>query len=70
MTTKVIYSIPNIHCEHCVHTIQSELIELTGVKSVKANLNLKNAAIEFESPASEEEIKALLESINYPVVAN
>lgn len=70
MTTKVTYSIPSIHCEHCVHTIQSELVELAGVKSVKANLNLKNATIEFESPTSEEEIKSLLESINYPVTAN
>jgi copper chaperone len=70
MTTKVTYSIPNIHCEHCVHTIQSELSELAGVKSVNANLILKNATIEFESPASEEGIKSLLEEINYPVVAN
>jgi copper chaperone CopZ len=68
MTTKVIYSIPNIHCGHCVHTIQSELIDLPGVKSVKADQNLRNATIEFEPPASEEKIKALLESIEYPVV--
>jgi copper chaperone CopZ len=68
MTTKVTYSIPNIHCGHCVHTIQSELIDLPGVKSVKADQNLRNAIIEFELPASEEKIKALLESIDYPVM--
>jgi copper chaperone len=68
MTTTVTYSIPNIHCGHCVHTIQSELIELVGVKSVKADLNLRNAVIEFESPATEQEIKDLLASIEYPVV--
>ena len=68
MTTKVTYSIPNIHCGHCVHTIQSELIDLPGVKSVKADQNLRNAIIEFEPPASEDEIKALLESIQYPVM--
>ncbi len=67
MTTKVTYSIPNIHCGHCVHTIQSELIDLSGVKAVKADENLRKATIEFESPASEDSIKALLESINYPV---
>lgn len=66
MTTKVIYSIPNIHCGHCVHTIQSELIDLPGVKSVKADENLRNATIEFDAPASESQIKALLEEINYP----
>ncbi|NJD58408.1 MAG: heavy metal transporter [Anaerolineales bacterium] len=68
MTSKVTYSIPNIHCGHCVHTIQSELIELPGVKSVKADLNLRNATIEFEPPASEQKIKELLTSIDYPSV--
>ncbi len=29
--TTVTYSIPNISCGHCVHTIQSELSELSGV---------------------------------------
>jgi len=51
-----------------VHTIQSELIDLPGVKSVKADQILRNATIEFEPPASEEKIKSLLESIEYPVV--
>ena len=68
MTTKVTYSIPNIHCGHCVHTIQSELIDLPGVKSVKADQNLRNAIIEFEPPANEDKIKALLESIQYPAM--
>jgi copper chaperone len=68
MTTKVTYSIPNIHCGHCVHTIQSELIDLPGVKSVKADQMLRNATIEFEPPANEEQIKELLASIEYPVV--
>lgn len=69
MTTKVTYSIPNINCGHCIHTIQSELIDLPGVKSVKADLNLRNAVIEFEPPASEEKIKELLASIEYPAVS-
>jgi copper chaperone CopZ len=51
-----------------VHTIQSELIDLPGVKSVKADQTLRNAMIEFEPPASEEKIKELLKSIDYPVV--
>ncbi len=68
MASKVTYSIPNIHCGHCVHTIQSELIELPGVKSVKADQEKRNAVIEFEAPATEESIKALLESIEYPAM--
>ena len=68
MATKVTYSIPSIHCGHCVHTIQSEVIDLPGVKSVKADQMSRIATIEFESPATEEKIKELLESINYPVM--
>jgi len=67
MSTKVTYSIPSIHCGHCVHTIQSEVIDLPGVKSVKADQNSRIAVIEFEPPANEEMIKELLNSINYPV---
>jgi copper chaperone CopZ len=63
----VTYSIPNISCGHCVHTIKSEVSELAGVKSVEASAENKQAVITFETPATEDEIKALLASINYPV---
>jgi copper ion binding protein len=65
--TTVTYSIPNISCEHCVHTIQMEVGELQGVQSVKANVDSKTATITFDAPATEEQIKALLNEINYPV---
>ena len=62
------FSVPNINCNHCVHTIQSEVGELEGVKSVIANAKLRQVEIIFEEPASKERIKALLKEINYPVV--
>ncbi len=65
--TTVTYSIPNISCMHCVHTIQSEVGEIKGVKSVVATQDPKQATITFDSPATEAEIKQLLASINYPV---
>ncbi len=66
--TTVTYSIPNINCGHCVHTIQSEVGDLSGVSSVKASAETKQAIITFAAPATEEQIKALLASINYPAV--
>jgi len=66
--TTVTYSIPNISCAHCVHTIQSELSELAGVKSVVANSQTRQATITYEPPADEAAIKELLSSINYPAV--
>lgn len=64
----VTYSVPNISCEHCVHTIQTELIELEGVKDVRASVETKTVVVTFEPPADEAKIKALLAEINYPAV--
>jgi copper chaperone len=67
--TTVTYSVPNISCGHCVHTIQTEVVELEGVKEVRANAETKNVVVIFDAPASEDQIKALLAEINYPVAA-
>jgi len=67
--TTVSYKVPAINCMHCVHTIQSEITDLAGVKSVKADAQSKLVEVVFEAPASEEKIKALLAEINYPVAA-
>jgi copper chaperone len=66
--TEVIYSIPNISCDHCVHTINIEVGEIAGVQSVQADANSKQVKILFDSPATENQIKNLLAEINYPVV--
>ena len=65
--TTVKYSVPNISCGHCVHTIQTEISDLAGVQSVVANQNTKAVEIVFDKPASEDQIKSLLAEINYPV---
>lgn len=64
--TTVTYNIPNISCGHCVHTIKMEVGDLTGVATVDASAENKTATIEFDAPASEDAIKALLAEINYP----
>jgi len=52
-----------------VHTIQTEVADLAGVKSVKADQGSKLVEIIFDAPATEEKIKSLLSEINYPVAA-
>jgi copper chaperone CopZ len=64
----VTLKIPNINCNHCVHTITSELGELPGVQSVKADAGSKTAVVVFDAPASEESITAALKEINYAPV--
>ena len=63
---KIEYTIPNISCGHCVHTIKMEVSELAGVLSVEADQEAKHVSIAFEPPASEDQIRTLLTEINYP----
>jgi copper chaperone CopZ len=67
MSTTVTYSIPNISCNHCVHTVTMEVSDLDGVTSVVADVESKQATIVFEPPATETGIKDLLAEIDYPV---
>ncbi len=59
------YSVPNISCGNCVHTIKMEVGDLEGVQSVEARHDTKEVTIVFGEPATEEQIVALLREINY-----
>ncbi|HAD07459.1 MAG TPA: heavy metal transporter [Anaerolineaceae bacterium] len=63
----VTYSVPGMHCHHCVHTIEMEVSELEGVQSVQADLSTRQVVITYEPPANPEKIETLLAEINYPV---
>ncbi len=65
--TTVTYKVPNISCQHCVHTIVNELTELPGVKTVEGDQNTKMVKVNYEAPATEVKIEELLAEINYPV---
>ena len=67
--TTLKYTVPNISCGHCVHTIKMEVGELPGVQSVEASQDTKEVIITFDDPATEEKILALLTAINYPAIA-
>jgi copper chaperone len=67
--TTITYSIPAIHCGHCTHTIELEVKELAGVQSVKADLERKQVVVNFEPPADDQKIRALLAEIEYPAAA-
>jgi copper chaperone len=60
------FTVPNISCGHCVHTIENELGDLTGVSSVKADQATKQVTVQWQSPATWYEIETLLREINYP----
>ena len=67
--TTVSYTVPNISCAHCVHTIQTEVGALTGIKSVEARADTKEVKVVFDAPLTQAHIEATLAEINYPVAS-
>ena len=65
METKT-FIIPNISCGHCVRSIQNELTEVRGVDSVKGDAENNTITVSWSGPATESEIRNILQSINYP----
>lgn len=59
-------SVPNISCGHCVMAIQKALNETEGVQKVEGDPNSKEIRVEFDAPATLDNIKATLKEINYP----
>lgn len=65
MTSKT-FTVPNISCGHCTHTIEMEVGELAGVTKVTAVQDSKQVTVEWQNPATWEQIQATLQEINYP----
>ena len=65
--TTVTYTVPAISCGHCTHTIETEVGELQGVQSVKADeLTRRKWKLLLMHLRTKQMIKALLAEINYP----
>ena len=60
------FDIPNISCGHCVMSIKNELSELDGVSAVDGDPDRKTVTVSWDTPATLDKIKAVLEEINYP----
>ncbi|GAB4262621.1 MAG: hypothetical protein Kow0080_00120 [Candidatus Promineifilaceae bacterium] len=65
MTSKT-FTVPNISCGHCTHTIETKVGELAGVTSIKADQASKQVTVSWDAPATWEKIQAVLQEINYP----
>jgi len=64
------FEVPNISCGHCVMTIKNEVSDLAGVKTVAADQATKVVTVEWDAPATWDQIQALLVEINYPPAAS
>ena len=64
MNTKT-FVVPAISCDHCVRSIKNEVSELAGVKSVAADANTKIVTVNWDDPATWDQIKVALTEIDY-----
>ena len=65
MTTKT-YTVPAIHCGHCVMTIERELKEVEGLQSVQANQNTRAVLVQVNDDSVLPAVEAMLAEIGYP----
>lgn len=69
MQTKT-FRVPNVGCDGCVNTIKNEVGELSGVQSVSGVVDSKTITVEWDTPASWEQIEATLVEIDYAPESN
>jgi copper chaperone CopZ len=60
------FQVPNIGCDGCVRTIKQEVSQIAGVKQVNGVVDTKTVTVEWETPATWDEIARTLEAIEYP----
>jgi len=59
---------PDISCDHCKHTIETELAALAGIEQVRVEPSVKTVQVVYdETLVAEPAIRARLDEIGYPV---
>jgi copper ion binding protein len=60
------FTVPNISCGHCVHTVKMEVGDIEGVSRVDADEKTKQVTVVWDDPATWDKIRETLVEINYP----
>lgn len=67
MVEKVL-SVPEVHCDHCVSSIEGAVGALAGIEDVKVDLGAKDVTVKFDDAQSNlEQIVAAIEEQGYKV---
>ena len=69
MTTMTI-SVPEIHCDHCKHSIEGALAPLPGVASARVDVEARTVTIEVDKTVTDRgRLVAAIEDQGYDVPA-
>jgi copper chaperone len=68
-TREITLSVPDVSCEHCVHTVNGTLSQLAGVQQVSTDIPSKTVHVRYDpGQVSLDQIAAALDEEGYPVV--
>lgn len=59
------FEVPNIGCDGCVRTIKNELSEIAGVQQVDGAVDTRIVTVEWDAPATWQQIVDTLTEIEY-----
>lgn len=66
MTTTVL-SVPEVHCGHCVSSIEGALKPMDGVNDASVSLEETNVTVEHDASITHADLKAAIEEQGYEV---
>jgi copper chaperone CopZ len=62
---KKTFQVPNIGCDGCVKSIKNEVSALQGVTFISGDVATKTVTLEWNTPATWQQIEAALTEIDY-----
>ncbi len=65
--TELTLNVPDIHCGHCKHSIESAVGKLDGVSQVEVHIDERTVDVSFEAPADQTAISNAIEDVGYVV---
>lgn len=65
--TDLTLNVPDIHCDHCKHSIESAVRSLAGVEKVEVHIDERTVDVTFDDPADQHAISNAIEDVGYVV---
>lgn len=65
--TELTLNVPDIHCNHCKHSIESAVGGLDGVAKVEVHIDERTVDVAYDAPADQKIISDAIEEVGYVV---
>lgn len=66
-STTTVISVPEVHCNHCVESIEGAIKPMTGVTDATVSLEDTNVTVEHAEAVSRDDLVAAIEEQGYEV---